>query len=82
MKYIISSQHSCVESKIQLELLNSDEFSKRNSSKYLKNNRNFILKAVKQNGNSLKYASEKLQNYKEIVLEAVRQDGFSLKYAL
>ena len=40
-----------------------------------------MLKAVKQNPYSLKYASEKLRDDKEVVLESVKRAGSTLKYA-
>lgn len=40
-----------------------------------------MLTAVKQNGNSLKYADKSLKKDKEIVLAAVNQDGYALCYA-
>ena len=46
-----------------------------------KNDREFVLGGVMQNGLTLQYASEELQNDKEVVLAAVQQDGFALKYA-
>jgi serine/threonine protein kinase/CxxC motif-containing protein len=47
----------------------------------LHNDKDFVLKAVKQNGISLKFALKKHQNDKEIVLEAVKQNGDALQYA-
>jgi len=49
----------------------------------LKNDREFVLKAVEQNGSSLKYAAEKFKKDKEIVLKAVSspQMFFALFYA-
>ena len=45
------------------------------------NDKDFVLEAVHQNGESLQHASEELKNDKDIVLEAVKQDGYSLRYA-
>ena len=47
----------------------------------LKNDREFMLQAVKQDGNALLYASKELKNDREIVMEAVKQDGTALQYA-
>jgi hypothetical protein len=46
-----------------------------------KNDREFVLEAVKQKGELLKYVSEEFKNDREVVMEAVKQDGGSLKYA-
>ena len=49
-----------------------------NASEELKNDREFILAAVTQNGLALRYASEELKNNREIVLAAVTQNGWAL----
>ena len=41
------------------------------ASKELRNDKDVVLEAVKNNGSSLKFASEELQDDKEVVLEAV-----------
>jgi hypothetical protein len=40
-----------------------------------------VMEAVKQTGQSLRYASATLQNDEQVVFEAVRQDGTALQYA-
>ena len=40
-----------------------------------------MLKLLKCNGLSLKYASDELKNDKDIVLEAITNNNLSLKYA-
>jgi hypothetical protein len=40
-----------------------------------------MVKAVKQNGDALKYASDELKADRVVVLEAVKQDGSTLHYA-
>jgi hypothetical protein len=45
------------------------------------NDREIILKAIKQNGIALKFATEELKNDREIVLEAVKNFGWSLEFA-
>ena len=50
------------------------------ASEELKRDRDFVLEAVKQNCNAIKYASEELKNDREIVLEAVKQNSRVLKY--
>ena len=40
-----------------------------------------VLKAVRQYGNTLKYASDKLRNDRDVVLEAVKQDEYTLLWA-
>jgi hypothetical protein len=47
----------------------------------LRNNKEVVLEAVKQNGGALEYASMELRNDKEIVLEVVKQNGYTLRYA-
>ena len=47
----------------------------------LKNNKEYAVKAVKQNGNALQYVTAELIADREVVLEAVKQDVHSLKYA-
>lgn len=43
-----------------------------------KNNKDIVLKAIKQNGWALGYASKELQNDEEVFLKAVQQDRPSL----
>ena len=45
------------------------------------NNKQQVLKAVSQSGNSLRFASEELKNDKGVVLAAVTQDGNCLRFA-
>ena len=40
-----------------------------------KDNKEFILKAVSENGKFLELASKELQNDKEVVLKALEQDA-------
>eukprot|EP01046_Picozoa_sp_COSAG06_P045733 COSAG06_NODE_6367_length_2964_cov_7.097382_2_plen_338_part_00 len=47
----------------------------------LRDNRGFVLAAVKANGYALQHASEELRNDREIVLAAVKQFGGALRYA-
>ena len=47
----------------------------------LRNDKEFVLKAVKQDGWTLYHASKELKNDKEFVLEAVKQNGWALYYA-
>ena len=49
----------------------------------LKNDKEFVLEAVKSSGEALEYASKELQNDKEVVLEAIKSNGYdiALKYA-
>ncbi len=51
------------------------------ASNKLRNDEEFILKAIKKYRYALKYASERLKNDKKFVLETVKQDGWSLIYA-
>jgi hypothetical protein len=43
--------------------------------------RDYVLKAVKEDGEALKRASKSLRANREFMLEAVRQDGWALEYA-
>ena len=47
----------------------------------LRDNREFMLEVVRENGLSLGYASQNLRSYHRLVLVAVRQNGKALKYA-
>lgn len=51
------------------------------ASDQLKDNKEVVLYAVKNNGLQLGYASERLKNDAEVVFEAVSQDGQALEYA-
>jgi len=48
-------------------------------SKELQNDKEVVLTAVAQNGESLRWASKELQNDKEVVMTAVAQNGESLR---
>ena len=52
----------------------------QHASNQLKNDKEVVLEAVKQDNSVLKYVSERLKNEKEVVLEAVKQDGCVLQY--
>ncbi|EFC46769.1 predicted protein [Naegleria gruberi] len=43
--------------------------------------RTYVLEAVKQRGNALKYADEAFKKDREIVLEAVKKNGLIIQYA-
>lgn len=47
----------------------------------MKNDKEIVLEAVKNEGNAFQYAGEELRNDKEIVLEAINQNGSYLLYA-
>ena len=47
----------------------------------MREDREIVLEAVKNDGSALKYASENLKEDREIVLEAVKNDGSALEYA-
>ena len=51
------------------------------ASEQLKNDREFMLEAVKLTGRALYYASEQLKNDREFILEAVKLNGYALAYA-
>ena len=50
------------------------------ASKLLKNDKDVVMKAVTQNGNSLGWASEQLKKNKEVVMQALTQNGESIKW--
>ena len=47
----------------------------------LKDDREIVFEAVRQNGNSLQYASMSLRNDKEIVMEAIRECTQAFRFA-
>lgn len=51
------------------------------ASEELRNDKDFVLKAIRRNEYALRYASERLRDNKDFILEAVKQSGFNLKYA-
>ena len=53
----------------------------RQASKQLRNERDLVLGAIKQNGLRLQYASDELKNDRNIVLAAVSRQGDALQYA-
>ena len=53
----------------------------RFASKDLQNDKEVVLAAVNQNGESLRFASKDLQNDKDIVLDAISKRAISLQYA-
>ena len=53
----------------------------KNASKEEQGCREFVLAAVKDNGDALYYASQELQGDREVVLAAVRNYGDAIEYA-
>ncbi len=51
------------------------------ASKYFRNDKDVVLKAVRQDGRSLKYASKELRADRSVVLEAVKQNEGAFSYA-
>lgn len=51
------------------------------TSEKLRNDKDIVLEAVKQDGTVLQFASEKLCNDKDVVWEAVKQDASTLRFA-
>jgi thioredoxin-related protein len=51
------------------------------ASEELKNDKEFILVVVTQDGTALKYASDTLQNDRDVILAAITQNGRAFKYA-
>ena len=49
---------------------------------HLRNDREVVLAAVKQNGHALKFASPSMKKNEEVVLAAVQQNGLALQHAL
>ena len=58
-----------------------DSVGLQHASEALRKTKEFVLAAVKVDGQSLQYASEELRKNKEIVLAAVQQNGEALQYA-
>jgi len=58
-----------------------DLWSLDEAPEYVRSNRDFMLKAVKENGGVLEYASEDLRSDREVILEAVKNHGSALQYA-
>lgn len=50
-------------------------------SEKLRNNKEFMIEVVKQDGYALEFAGEEQKNNTEVVLEAGKQDGYALKFA-
>ncbi|MEG3039468.1 MAG: DUF4116 domain-containing protein [Erysipelotrichaceae bacterium] len=46
-----------------------------------KKDKDFVLEAVKQDGNQLQYANEDFKNDKDVVLEAIKQNAEALQFA-
>ena len=46
-----------------------------------KNDREYVLEAVRQQGSLLDYVSDELKDDKDVVMEAINQDGNSLEFA-
>ena len=59
----------------------SDAMSMYWASDALKNDREFVLATVKEDGRALRYASDALQDDREVVLAAVANYGSALQYA-
>ncbi len=51
------------------------------ASEEMQRDKEVVLAAVIQDGNTLQYASEEMQEGKEVVLVAVKQNGLALRYA-
>jgi hypothetical protein len=54
--------------------------SLEDASDLLKNDKPFVLEAVKRDGDNLFYASQALQNDKEVAMEAVMNKGYMITY--
>jgi hypothetical protein len=82
-----SSDQDCVEALHKLKVFEAISVLKwgglslKYDSEDLRNDKDFILEAVKQNGWALEYASKDLRNNKVVMLEAFKQNGWALKYA-
>ena len=60
---------------------NVNSYILKYASDRLKDDKDIVIEAVKNNGFALEFASDRLKNDKEIVLEAVKQNRYSLRYA-
>lgn len=70
-----------VKIKETLKLLAEKKLSIHQVDKELLNNFDFMLEAVKIDGNNLMWASDEQKNDDKIVLEAVKQNGLALRWA-
>jgi hypothetical protein len=70
-----------VKIKETLKLLAEKKLSIYQVDKELLNNFDFMLEAVKIDGNNLMWASDEQKNDDKIVLEAVKQNGLALRWA-
>jgi hypothetical protein len=89
LKYVKKNSHNL--KFISVELRNDEDviFASINdiceecfnyASNRLKNNKDFILKAVKKNSHIIKYINEELKKDREILLEAVKYKGTVLEF--
>ena len=67
--------------KFMMMLVKLDYNGLQFASEKLRNDKEVVREAIKQNGYTIRYASEELKNDKEVVLEAVKQNGKALLYA-
>lgn len=58
----------------------AEAYDLKNATNEQKNNKEYVLKAVEQNGLMLEHASDILKNDKEVVLKAVAQNGLALQF--
>jgi serine/threonine protein kinase len=84
-----SAKAGCFDAFLRLQFFELLEIVKKGGKKvrnleipkYLKDDKDVVLEAVKQDGLFLVFASDKLKDDKDVVLEAVKQDGDSLVFA-
>ena len=58
------------------KLFKKNSFALKYASNELRNNKDIILQAVKNDCGAIRHASEELRNDKDIVLQAVKNDGY------
>ena len=66
---------------ITIDELQHGKKSLKDMDAHLRDDKDIVLEAVKQNGWVLYYASQRLKDDKDIILEAVKQDYLALEYA-
>ncbi|KAG2375342.1 hypothetical protein C9374_009965 [Naegleria lovaniensis] len=72
---------TCDESQLLSDIREKGVKVLENVSESMRSDKTFMMEAVKQRGDALKYASDSLKNDKDLVLEAAKQNSWALYYA-
>ncbi|MGR3912318.1 MAG: DUF4116 domain-containing protein [Candidatus Rhabdochlamydia sp.] len=83
---VMSSSHHILQYEMpnipkQLAIVQKDGLALERASEALKNNKQIVLAAVKNNWQALKYANDKLKDDPDVVLAAIEKSGYALEYA-